>query len=116
LIKLIVKLAIVALVGNAVVHVMTAYLAHYKFVDGVQQTMLFGNDKSLNTLRSRVVQLAVDYDLPIGEDDFTLTRETFHTIVDGSYTRSIDLIPGFSRPWKFTFHSDTFSEAPITGR
>ena len=116
MIKLIIKLAIVALLANAAFHVMTAYMAYYKFSDAVQQTTLFGNDKSLERLRARIAEIATEYDLPIGQDDFTLTRDNFHTIVDGSYTRTIDLFPGYSRPWRFAFHTDTFSEAPITGR
>jgi hypothetical protein len=116
LIKLLVKLAIVGFLANAAFHVMSAYLAHYKFTDAVQQTTQFGNDKSLDALRARVVQLAGEYDLPIGQDDFTLARESLRTVVDGSYTRTIDLLPGYSRPWRFTFHTDTSSEPPLTGR
>jgi hypothetical protein len=116
LIKLIIKLAIVGLLANGAFHVLSAYLAYYKFTDAVQQTTQFGGEKSLDALRARVVELAGQYDLPIGQNDFTLTRESFHTVVDGSYTRTIDLVPGYSRPWRFTFHTDTFSDAPVTGR
>ena len=116
MIKLLIKLAIVALVANAAWHVMAAYTSYYKFKDAVQQTTLFGNDKSVDQLKARILSLASDYDLPIGEDDFTLRRESFHTIVDGTYTKTIDLLPGYSRPWAFEFHIDTFSEAPMTGQ
>jgi hypothetical protein len=116
LIKLLIKLAIVALVANAAWHVMAAYTSYYKFKDAVQQTTQFGNDKNLDQLKARVLALAADYDLPIGDDDVTVKREMLHTIVDGSYVKSIDLAPGYSRPWTFTFHTDTFSEAPLTGR
>ena len=116
MIKLIIKLAIVALVANAAWHLMAAYTSYYKFKDAVQQTTQFGNDKSLDQLKSRILSLATDYDVPIGEDDVTVTREMLHTIVDGSYVKSIDLAPGYSRPWTFTFHTDTFSEAPMSGR
>jgi hypothetical protein len=116
LIKLLIKLAIVALVANAAWHVMTAYTAYYKFKDAVQQTTQFGNDKSLEQLKTRVLTLAADYDLPLGEDDLTVTRELLHTKVDGSYTKTIDLLPGYSRPWTFEIHTDTFSEAPMAGQ
>lgn len=116
MIKLIIKLAIVALVANAAWHLMAAYTSYYKFKDAVQQTTQFGNDKSLDQLKSRILSLATDYDVPIGEDDVTVKREMLHTIVDGSYVKSIDLAPGYSRPWTFTFHTDTFSEAPMSGR
>jgi hypothetical protein len=112
--KLIIKLAIVALVANAAFHVMTAYAAYYKFTDGVQQAAQFGNDKSLYQLRARVSALAGELDVPLDDEDFTITREEHRTKVDGSYVRTIDLFPGYSRPWTFSFHVDTFSEAPVT--
>jgi hypothetical protein len=113
LIKLLLKLVIVALVANAAWHVMTAYTSHYKFTDSVQQTTQFGNDKSVEQLKTRILALATDYDLPIGEDDLSVRREGLHTIVDGSYSRAIDLAPGFSQRWTFDVHTDTFSEAPM---
>ena len=111
--KLLIKLAIVALIANAAWHVMAAYTAFYKFKAAVQQTTQFGNDKSVEQLKVRVLALAADYDLPIGEDDIAIKREQLHTTVDGSYTKTIDLAPGFTRPWTFEIHTDTFSEAPV---
>src|SRR5262245_54034310 len=114
--KLLLKLAIVAVIANAAWHVMSAYASYYKFKDAVQQTTLFGNDKSVEQLKTRILALAGDYDLPLGDDDVTVKRESLHTFVDGAYTKPIDLLPGYSRPWTFDFHTDTFSEAPMTGR
>jgi hypothetical protein len=111
--KLIIKLAIVALVANAAWHVMSAYMSYYKFKDAVQQTTQFGNDKSIDQLRTRIIALAADYDVPIGDDDLSIKRESQHTIVDGSYSKTIDLLPGYARPWTFQVHLDTFSEAAM---
>jgi hypothetical protein len=115
--KFILKLLIAALIANAAWHVMSAYMSYWKFKDAVTQTTQFGNDKSVPTLKNRILQLATDYDLPIDENDFTVTRsrESLHTVVDGSYTRDVELVPGYSRPWPFPFHVDTFSDAPMTG-
>lgn len=115
MIKLLLKLVIVAIVANMAWHLMTAYTSHYKFTDAVQQTTLFGNDKSLSRLKARVQQMAAEYDVPIGEDDFSIRRDSFHTITEGSYTRPIDLLPWYTRQWSFTFHVDTFSDAPMSG-
>jgi hypothetical protein len=115
-IKLLIKLVIVGLVANAAWHVMIAYTSYYKFKDAVQQTTLFGNDKTVEQLKTRVLSLATDYDLPIGESDVTVKREQLQTTVDGSYTKTIDLLPWYSRPWTFEFHTSTFSEAPVTAR
>jgi hypothetical protein len=113
LIKLLLKLVIVALVANAAWHVMTVYTSYYKFKDSVQQTTQFGNDKSIEQLKARILALASDYDLPIGEDDVAIRREGNHTFVDASYSKSIDLAPGYTQPWTFEVHTDTFSEAPM---
>ena len=117
MIKLLLKLAVVALIANAAWHLMTVYTAHYKFSDAVQQTTQFGNDKSIEQLKTRILALALDYDIPLTEDDFTLRRSTEdkHTVVDGSYQRPVDLAPGYARPWTFKIHVDTFSDAPMTG-
>ena len=116
MIKLAIKLAIVALLANAAWHLMAAYTSHYKFKDAVQQATLFGNEKSVEQIKTRVLALASDYDLPLRESDVTVRRDQLHTFVDGAYTKNLDLLPSYSRPWSFEFHTDTFSEAPMIGR
>jgi len=115
-IKLAIKLAIVALLANAAWHLMAVYISHYKFKDAVQQATLFGNDKSVEQIKTRVLALASDYDVPLRESDVTVRRDQLHTFVDGAYSKNLDLFPGYSRPWSFELHTDTFSEAPLTGR
>ena len=114
MIKLVIKLAIVALVANAVWHTMVAYTSYYKFKDAVQQTTQFGTEKSIDQLKLRIVALASDHDLPLSEDDLTIRRDGLHTIVDGSYSKAIDLLPGYSQPWTFEIHTDTSSDAPTS--
>jgi hypothetical protein len=115
LIKLLIKLAIVALVANAAWHTMSAYASYYKFKDAVQQTTQFGNDKSLEQLKVRILELAGSYDLPVMDEDLKIRRESLHTIVDCEYSKTIELFPWYSRDWRFSMHTDTFSEAPMTG-
>ena len=109
MIKLILKLAVVALLANASWRVGGAYVSHYKFEDSVQQAALFRGTKSDDVLRQRIFELASDFDIPVTEDQVTLTTSNHHTIVDGSYTRIIELAPGFTYPWEFTFHVDALS-------
>jgi len=111
LIKLILKLALVALVANASWRVGSAYVSHYKFQDSVQQAALFRGTKNDDALRQRIFELAADFDIPVTEDQVTLTTAEHHTVVDGGYTRIIELAPGFEYPWQFTFHVDTLSGA-----
>ena len=112
MIKTLLKLAIVALVANAAWHAWGAYAAHFKFKDAVQEASQFGGDKSVDELRERVMYLAGQYDVPITESDFTITRHESDTIIDGAYTRPVEIAPGFVYQWPFTWHVDTFSVKP----
>jgi len=107
LIKLILKLAVVALVANASWRVGSAYVAHYKFTDAVQQSALFRGNKTDDALRQRIFELASDFDIPVTDGDLTLMTLEHHTVVDGNYTRIIEIAPGFKYPWAFAFHIDT---------
>jgi hypothetical protein len=107
--KLLLKLAIVALLANATWHIFGVYSAHFKFRDAVQSTTQFNSGKSEYEVRSRILELAAQYDVPVTESNFTLRHEENHTIVDGSYSRPVELAPGFSYPFTFTWHVDTFT-------
>ena len=109
LIKFILKLAVAALVANAAWHLLTPYTAYYRFKDSVEAASLHGSDQTEERLRQRVLELAAQFDVPVTAGSFTLRRDHGHTIVDGSYTRSVELLPGFSYPWLFTWHVDTFN-------
>jgi len=113
-IKLVIKLAIVGLLANATWRVGSAYATHYRFADAVQATTQFRGQKTDEQIRDRIVDLASQYDIPLAEDSFTVKREpNNHTIVDGAYAKPIDLAPGFTYPWRFKFHVDTFAFAPL---
>ena len=109
MIKTVIKLALVAVIANASWRVGTAYVTHYKFTDSVQQTTLFRGKRTDDVLRQRIFEIASDFDIPITEEELSLRTDNHHTIVDGAYTREIELFPGFIYPWPFTFHTDTLS-------
>ena len=109
MIKLVLKLAVVALLANATWQLFSAYSAHYRFVDAVESSTQFGSKQSDDQMRERVLELAMQYDVPVTEDTFTLLRQDKHTTIDGSYTRPVDLFPGVVYPWPFTWHVDTFT-------
>jgi hypothetical protein len=109
MIRLLVKLALAALIANAAWHVGSVYASYYKFKDAVQETTQYGAEKSDEELRARIVELGSEYDLPIDEDSFSLRRAGEHTITDGAFTRKIDVLPNYSYPWPFTWHTDTFT-------
>lgn len=106
--RLIVKLAIAALLANAAWRIGSAYASFYRFKDAVEQTTQYGPPQSDDQLRARILELSAQYDLPLAEDALSVRRELNHTIVDGSIARPIEVVPGYTRPWPFTFHVDTF--------
>lgn len=110
--KTLLKLAAVALIANATWHVWGAYGAHFKFKDAVQSLAQYSNEMPEDDLRGRVLALAAQYDVPITDASFTLSRKENHTIIDGVYTRPVELAPGFTYPWSFTWHIDTFTVKP----
>ena len=106
MIKLILRLAVAALVANASWRVGSAYISHYKFEDAVQQAALFRGSMADDALRQRIFEFASDFDIPVTDDQVTLTTTLRHTVVEGGYTRIIELLPGFRYPWEFTFQVD----------
>ena len=112
--KVLLKLAIVALLANATWHLWGVWAAHFKFKDAVQSASQFNGSKSESELQSRIVELAAQYDVPVTDANFTLRREEDHTIADGSYKRPVELFPGFPVPFTFKWHVDTFA-LPGTG-
>jgi hypothetical protein len=112
MIKLIIKLAIAALIANATWRVGSVYLSEYRFEDAVQQTTQYRGGKSDSDIESRIFELAEQYDLPLTPRNLTVRHEQNHTIVEGSYIRPIELAPGFTYPWPFSVHVDTFTLTP----
>jgi hypothetical protein len=109
MIRLLIKLALAALIANAAWRVGSVYASFYKFKDAVQETTQYGADKSETDLRARIVDLGAQYDLPITDDNFSLRRVGDHTITDGSFTRPIEVLPNYRYSWPFTWHTDTFA-------
>jgi hypothetical protein len=116
MIRLILKLVIAALIANAAWRVGSAYLSFYKFKDAVQETVQFtAAEKSDDQLRQRIVELAVEYAVPVTEDNFKLHREVERITVDGAYTQIIEIVPGYKYPWPFKWDVSVLSFAGIKG-
>jgi hypothetical protein len=98
--KLLIKLALTALLANAAFRLGTEYLTHYKFRDSVREAATYragGDDE----LRQRIVETAALYSIPLKEDGFTIRRDSGQALIQGSYTKPIELVPGFPYSWRF---------------
>jgi hypothetical protein len=98
--KLLIKLAITALLANAAFKLGTEYVTHYKFRDSVREAAMYraGSD---DELRQRVLETAASYGIPLKEDAFTISRDSGQAFIRGSYTKPIELVPGFPYSWRF---------------
>ncbi|MQA31085.1 MAG: hypothetical protein GEU82_14840 [Luteitalea sp.] len=116
MIKLLVKLAIVALVANAAYRVGSEYLSFIRFRDGVREVAMY-RAKSDEDLRIRVVGLATDYDIPLGGNDLAIDRQNRRVTVSGDYRKPIELVPGYVVQWPFNLSVDVEMSAttPLPG-
>ena len=113
MIRLLVKLALAGLIANAGWLAGSAYLSFYRFKDAVAQTAQYGKGRTDDQLRQRILELASNYDVPLAEDAVTVRHEGDHTRVDGSYTKLLDVVPGYRYPWLFTFSIDALTIVPL---
>ena len=105
--KLIIKLAITALLANALFRVGTEYLVYYKFRDSVREAAAF-RAKNDDELGQRIMEIAETYDVPLAADGFSLKRDHREAFVQGSYVKPIELAPGFPYQWRFDFEIQAY--------
>lgn len=117
MLKLLVKLAIAALLANAGYRVGSEYLTHIKFRDAVRDAAMF-KAKTDEELRHRIMDLSSEYEIPLSEDAVTIQREDRHVFIQGSYKKSIEVVPRLHYPWPFSWAIDamTSTTVPLTRR
>ena len=100
--KLIFKLAILAIILNAAFRIGGEYVAYYQFRDTIREAAMF-TARTDDELGQAVMDSATTFDVPLEPDGFTMRRDGREALVTGSYTKSIELFPGYKYPWKFPF-------------
>jgi hypothetical protein len=113
MIKLLVKLAIVALVANALFRIGTEYLTFIKFRDDVRDAAMF-KAKTEDELRQRIGALAEQYDLEVDPDSLSIDREARVWRIHGYYSRPIEIVPRYEYEWPFPW--DVEAVVPDTER
>ena len=100
MIKLLVKLAIVALLANAAYHIGSEYLTYIKFRDAIRDAAMF-KAKNDTELMARIMDLAGQYDVPLEEENVTIERQLRQVSIDGWYDKPIEVVPNYQYPWHF---------------
>jgi hypothetical protein len=105
MIKLIVKLAIAALIANAAWRIGTAYYQFYTFKDAAREVAMSPRATEAQ-IRKTIMELADEYDAPLDDDDLVVEQTDRHVVVDASYVRTVEFIPGYAYPWHFAWTVD----------
>ena len=106
--KAILKLVVVVLIANAFWRIGSAYTTCFRFKDAVRIAAA-DPGKSEDDLRQKILELAETYDVRLPDEAFTIHREVRHTVVEGSYTMPIAVLPGFEYQWPFNVDVDALS-------
>jgi hypothetical protein len=117
-VKLIVKLAIVALLANAGYRIGSEYLTYIKFRDDIRDAAMF-KAKNDEELSKRILELAAEYDIPLSEDGFSIRREERRVHVDGHYQKPIEVVPQYVYRWPFSWSIEAMTSTivpPFTPR
>lgn len=112
MIKLIIKLAIVALLANAGYRIGTEYLAHIRFRDAVREVGTF-RSKDNEDLRKRIAVAADKFDIPQADEDLDIVRQGRHVVVKGVYQKQIEVVPGYLYPWDFKWELEIEQPAEL---
>ena len=100
MIKLFIKLAIVALLANAAFHIGSEYVTYVRFRDAIRDAAMF-KAKNDTELMTRIMDLADQYDVPLEEENITISRAERRVNVDGWYDKAIEVVPNYEYPWHF---------------
>ena len=101
------KLAFAALILNACVQAGSSAWTFYQFEDKVQQTLLFSSRMTPEQVKTRMMALASEFEVPLAEDTVEVTYVQTQARVKGSYTDDVTIIPrGYVYKWTHALDLD----------
>lgn len=109
MIRTFLKLALVALVANATWHAFGAFSPHYKLKDGIEYAAQHRDRMTDEELGEKIMDLIAQYDVPVAPADVSVTHSNMQTVVDLSYVRKIELVPGFFYSQPLSIHVDVLT-------
>ena len=112
MIRLLVRLAVVALLANAVYRVGIEYVSHLRFRDAIRGVAMF-QASSISDLRARISDLAADYDIPLSASALAISQQNRTVIIEGAYTKPIELIPRLAYPWRFSLSMEVVAQTAM---
>ena len=97
-----IKFVIAVLILNAAARAGVAAFEHYQFTDAAREGMVFAPNASDAQLVQVVARIARDHSVPVTEDDITLRHDGPDIVIQFTYDKDVNLVPGFyTRRWEF---------------
>ena len=97
------RIAIAIAIVNAAVRAGSVYWDHYQFEDEAQQLALFGWKTPTDELRTTALATANELQIPITEDQISVTREGPVTTIEASYEQPLEYFPNQRYPLQLSF-------------
>jgi hypothetical protein len=121
MLRVLIKLAITALVLNAAWRVGSTYWRYYQFEDALQELAQFGESRTDKMLCSQAIEKATNLDVPIAADALVIRRGpnpayncdkgfdaplahgggAAKIFIEGVYTDRMNVLPGYTLAWEF---------------
>jgi hypothetical protein len=57
--------------------------------------------KNDTELTARIMDLATQFEVPLDEDNLTISREDRRVSIEGWYDKPIEIVPSYEYPWHF---------------
>jgi hypothetical protein len=107
-IKKIVSLIVFLLLANAGFRLAIVFFHDQQFNDAVRETALFGAGKPDDALKAKVMEAAGQNSVPIDREYIEISRRTVvapndKVVITVSYAVMVQLAPGYSRRFDFTY-------------
>lgn len=96
-----VRIAIAGLLLFASYRIGQVYIAHYTFTDEVAQIAERSVRTDDATVRAAVVDAATSLGIPIDPESVKIRLENDRVYIDLRYSRAVEILPGYRRPWDF---------------
>ena len=108
MIKKIISLIIFLALANAGVRVGLVYFRDQQFKDALREVSLFSSGQSDEIVRGKVMQLAVEHQIPLDPDFIEITRKIVpgvgdHSAIKTTYAVMVPVFPGKKRRFDFSY-------------
>jgi hypothetical protein len=97
------KIGIALAIINGTVRAGAVYWNFYQFEDAAQELALFGWQSTPEKLQSATFALASELEIPIAEDQISVTRDGGKTLITAAYEHPVEYFPNRTYPLKLAF-------------